>query len=52
VKAGKLRDRHTVDHLCMDETLAARVVGVGAWERTGPDGLRLSDHSGVFVDLA
>ena len=51
VKAGKLRDRHTVDHLCMDETLAARVVHVDAWERTGADGMRLSDHSGVVVDL-
>jgi hypothetical protein len=53
VKAGKLLDRHTVDHLCMDQTLAAaRVVGVGVWERTRADGMRLSDHSGVFVDLS
>jgi hypothetical protein len=50
VKTGKLRDRHTVDHLCLDETLAASVVTVGAWERARPDGMRLSDHSGVYVN--
>jgi hypothetical protein len=52
VKVGKLLDRHTVDHLCMDETLAARVIGVDAWERTRADGMRLSDHSGILVDVA
>lgn len=51
VAAGKLEKRHTVDHLCMDESLSARVVNVDAWERTRPDGLMLSDHSGVMVDL-
>ncbi len=51
VAAGKLEKRHTVDHLCMDESLAARVATVDAWERTRPDGLRMSDHSGVLVDL-
>jgi len=51
VKAGKLQARHTVDHLCMDETLAARVVGVDAWERIRGDGMSLSDHSGILVDL-
>ncbi len=51
VAAGKLEKRHTVDHLCMDEAMAARVENVGAWERTRPDGLLLSDHSGVMVDL-
>ena len=52
VKAGKLKHRHTVDHLCMDEALAARVVGVDAWERTSVDGLSMSDHSGILVNLA
>lgn len=52
VRSGKLQERHTVDHLCMDEALADRVVGVNAWERTRTDGMRLSDHSGIFVDLA
>ena len=51
VKAGKLQNRHTVDHLCMDEALAARLVGVDAWERTRDDGMRLSDHSGILVSL-
>lgn len=51
VAAGKLEKRHTVDHLCMDEETSGRVVNVAAWERTRSDGLRLSDHSGVLVDL-
>ena len=51
VAAGKLEKRHTVDNLCLDESLAARVVNVDAWERTRPDGLMLSDHSGIMVDL-
>lgn len=52
VLTGKLRDRHTVDHLCMDEAFSNRVVYVGAWERTRADGVQLSDHSGIFVDIA
>lgn len=51
MKAGKLQDRHTVDHLCMDQTLAARVVSVDAWERNRSDGMKLSDHSGVCAEL-
>lgn len=52
VASGKLRDRHTVDHICMDEELAGRVVSVTPWEREHPGGLRLSDHSGIVVELA
>lgn len=52
VESGKLQNRHTVDHLCMDETLASRVVGVDVWERVSANGVRLSDHCGVLVDLA
>ncbi|MGJ8641765.1 MAG: hypothetical protein ACSHX9_00025 [Luteolibacter sp.] len=51
VAAGMLEKRHTVDHICMDESMADRVIQVDAWERTRPDGLQLSDHSGVLVDL-
>lgn len=51
VAAGKLEKRHTVDHICMDESLAAQVADVDAWERTRPDGLSLSDHSGILTDL-
>lgn len=52
VKAGKLRDRHTVDHLCMDSAWADRVLSVTPWERERQDGVRLSDHSGILVELA
>ncbi|MEY3898783.1 MAG: hypothetical protein RLZZ214_4305 [Verrucomicrobiota bacterium] len=52
VRAGKLQNRHTVDHLCLDEALATRVIGVDVWERTRADGMRLSDHSGILVDIA
>lgn len=52
VKTGKLKDRHTVDHLCVDDRLVSRVTAVGAWERKRPDGLRMSDHSGVWLEAA
>ena len=49
VQSGKLKVRHTVDHICLDEDLAGAVSSVGAWERENADRLRLSDHSGVYV---
>jgi len=52
VESGKLRDRHTVDQICLDEKLAERVAMVGAWEREQAGGLRMSDHSGIWVELA
>lgn len=52
VKAGKLKDRHTVDHICVDNRLVSRVTAVGAWEREGTGGLRMSDHSGVWLEAA
>jgi len=52
VKTGKLQKRHTVDHLCMDVLLAEKVQSVGAWDRERSDGLQLSDHSGIYVDLS
>ena len=52
VRSGKLSDRHTVDHICLDDRLAASVSAVGAWERANSDGQQLSDHSGVYVDVS
>ncbi len=43
--------RHSIDHICLSPELASSVVGIGAWEGT-VDGVQLSDHNGVFVDLA
>ena len=51
VETGKLQNRHTVDQICMDVSLAKKVESVGAWERERSDGLMLSDHSGIYVDL-
>ena len=50
VESGKLRDRHTVDQICLDENLAERVTKVGAWERERADGFMMSDHSGILVE--
>lgn len=50
VKAGKLKDRHTVDHLCLDLRMSPRLATVGAWEREGSGGVQMSDHSGVWVE--
>lgn len=48
----KLRSRHNIDHICVDDRWAGFVSGVGAWEGIASDGTRLSDHNGVWVDLA
>lgn len=45
VRTGKLRQRHTVDHICLPRDL--RVTRVGAWENTDGDGQALSDHNGI-----
>lgn len=52
VASGKLRDRHTVDHICLDAAWAQQVVSVTPWERERSDGLQLSDHSGILVEIA
>lgn len=51
VAAGHLTTRSTIDHICLDGTLAGAVRAVGAWEAGEGDGVRLSDHNGVWVDL-
>jgi endonuclease/exonuclease/phosphatase family metal-dependent hydrolase len=43
----------TVDHICIDEKLAGRLAAVWAWPAgQTTSGKRLSDHTGVLVDLA
>ena len=50
VDGGKLESRSTIDHICLDESLARCIREVGAWEgRT--EAVRLSDHNGVYVDI-
>jgi hypothetical protein len=51
VAEGKLSTRHNVDHICMDTSLTVSVTAIGAWEGNAKDGLRLSDHNGVWVEV-
>ena len=51
IKGGPLNP--TVDHLCLDTDLAARVTSVRGWHPGETEaGRRLSDHTGVYVHLA
>ena len=43
--------RNSVDHLCVTAD-AFHVLGVGAWDHFDKAGNYLSDHNGVYVDLA
>lgn len=47
----KLKTMSTVDHICLDERLASRVVEVGAFEAPKLNGKFTSDHNGVWVRL-
>ncbi len=52
VAAGKLRQHHLIDHICLnDEWLSRFSVSVRCWEPTASDGTRLSDHPGVAIDI-
>lgn len=48
---GLLQSRATVDHICLSQSLATRVLSVDAWEGTSGDGRKMSDHNGVVVDV-
>jgi hypothetical protein len=52
VEVGKLSTRSTIDHVYLDANSATRVLAVGAWEAGRGDGVRLSDHNGIYIDLA
>ena len=51
VTCRKLRRNHLVDHVLATEGLVA-TAGITCWEPTTSDGLRMSDHPGVAVQLA
>jgi hypothetical protein len=40
-----------IDHICLSDPLCAGARVVAAWEGTDGDGVRLSDHSGVVVEI-
>jgi hypothetical protein len=50
VATGKLRDRHSIDHVALSQRLLPTLRFVGVWEAFDEFG-SLSDHNGVFVDL-
>jgi hypothetical protein len=52
VEAGQLTNRSTIDHICLDSSIAAPPAQVGAWEAVASDGTALSDHNGVWADLS
>lgn len=41
-----------IDHVCLSSELAARACVTQAWRGTDDDGVRLSDHSGLVVEVA
>lgn len=40
-----------IDHIALSEDLAPCATVVGAWEGTDAEGHRLSDHSGLVVEI-
>jgi endonuclease/exonuclease/phosphatase family metal-dependent hydrolase len=48
---GILRTLQTIDHICVPAAWRQRV-SVGAWEGTCDDGVQLSDHNGIVIDLS
>ncbi len=40
-----------IDHVCLSSELAARARVKHAWRGTDDDGVRLSDHSGLVVEI-
>ena len=50
VASGKLRRNHLIDHICATDGLTAGG-GITCWEPITIDGLTMSDHPGVAVQL-
>ena len=40
-----------IDHIALSSELAPHTNVIGAWEGTDADGVRLSDHSGLVVEI-
>ena len=52
VAEGKLKSRHSVDHIAVSKHSMQNLdFSVAAWEGTTADGVKLSDHNGVMVTL-
>lgn len=42
--------RASIDHICLSEELSGRFDRLDAWEGTTGDGVKMSDHNGIFVE--
>jgi endonuclease/exonuclease/phosphatase family metal-dependent hydrolase len=51
VAAGLLENRHLVDHICVEKSLAG-AASVRCWDTVDDSGVRLSEHPTVAVDIA
>lgn len=52
VTTGKLHDAHLVDHISVCRRWASETdITLHCWERTDSDGVQLSDHPTVAIDL-
>lgn len=52
VASGELAEHHLVDHICLAATWVAKhPIRVECWEAIDADGVRMSDHPGVLVEL-
>jgi hypothetical protein len=40
-----------IDHICLSQAWATKVIATGSWLAYLPDGREVSDHPGVWVDL-
>src|ERR1019366_3225579 len=47
-----LKTRSSIDHVCVDLDSARRIKAVRAWEAGCGNGKPLSDHNGIYADLA
>jgi hypothetical protein len=50
VPEGRLR-YSPIDHICISKALADRATVVEAWEGTTVEGVKLSDHSGLMIEV-
>ena len=44
--------RASVDHICLCQSLQSQLMNVSAWEGKTTNGEKISDHNGVFLELA
>ncbi|WP_231741097.1 hypothetical protein [Thalassoglobus neptunius] len=48
---GKLKNKSTIDHLCLTRSWASRLLHVDVWEAELLGAEPISDHNGVYLNL-